>query len=154
MKKWTWIDTLIVIVVIVSGLVLFKVFGGNIETGSKKTIEAEVLLQRQEASVAEAIKVGDKITVSLTEKDAGILKDIEIKDAQTMMFNSIDGKYANEPIEGMVDIYATVELEAVETDLAFSIGSTCVKVGEKMPFRGKGFALEGFVIGINEQGKE
>lgn len=149
-KKWTVIDTLIVIAVIVAGVVLFKVFGGSIDTGEKTTIEAKVLLSAQEPEVGDAIKVGDTITVSLTEKDSGILKEMDIKPTERMVYNSIEGVYKNIIDEETVDIYAVVELQVSETDLAYSTGSTVVKVGEKMPFRGKGYALEGYVIEINE----
>ncbi len=149
-KKWTVIDTLIVIAVIVAGVVLFKVFGGSIDTGEKTTIEAKVLLSAQEPEVGDAIKVGDTITVSLTEKDSGILKEMDIKPTERMVYNSIEGVYKNITDEETVDIYAVVELQVSETDLAYSTGSTVVKVGEKMPFRGKGYALEGYVIEINE----
>ncbi|MEE1351038.1 MAG: DUF4330 family protein [Clostridia bacterium] len=150
-KKWTLIDTLIVILVAAAAFALYKTFGKQRVIDNKRTIEAVVLIPREDASVKDAIKEGDKITVSLTEKDSGILKAIEVKDAQTMVYNSIDGVYINEPVEGMIDIFATVELEVAETDFAYTTGSTTVKVGEKLPFRGKGFALEGYVIEINEQ---
>ena len=150
-KKWTLIDTLIVILVAAAAFALYKTFGKQRVIDNKRTIEAVVLIAREDASVKDAIKEGDKITVSLTEKDSGILKAIEVKDAQTMVYNSIDGVYINEPVEGMIDIFATVELEVAETDFAYTTGSTTVKVGEKLPFRGKGFALEGYVIEKNEQ---
>ena len=43
-RKWTFVDTLIVILVIVAGVALFKVFGTSTATGDTKTIEAVVLL--------------------------------------------------------------------------------------------------------------
>ena len=153
-KKWTVIDTLIVIAVIAAGIFAVKMFSASTTGGESKTIEATVLLSRQEKTVADAIKEGDKITVSLTEKDSGILKSIDIEDARTMVYNAIEGVYVNENIEGMVDIYATVELDVNETDFAYTTGSTFIKVGEKMPFRGKGYALEGFIISVDEQGEE
>lgn len=149
-NKWTVIDTLIVLAVIVVGVVLFKVFGGSVDAGAKTTIEAVVMLSEQEPHIADAIEVGDKITVSLTEKDAGVLRDIKVEDAKKMVFNSVEGVHYETAVTGKVDIYATVELDVTESDLAYSTGSTFVKVGEKMPFRGKGFALEGYVIEINE----
>lgn len=152
--KWTWIDTLIVILVIAAGAAVFKVFGGKIDTAEKKTVYATVLLTREDKAVADAINVGDTITVSLTEKDSGILKDIEIKDTETMVYNSIDGVYVTDMVEDMVDIYATVELEVSESDYAYSTGSTFVKVGEKMPFRGKGYALEGYITEVREMEAE
>lgn len=149
--KWTLIDTLIVILVIVAGVALMSVFGKKTATGDMKKIEAVVLIANEETYVGDALAVGDEITISLTEKDSGTLKAVEIKDAEAMTFNSIDGTYATEPIEGKVDIYATVELLAAENNFAFTCGSTKVKVGEKMPFRSKGYALEGFVVEINEK---
>lgn len=152
--KWTVIDTLIVIAVIVAGVAVFKVFGGKIDVGGNKTIEATVLLAEEDPAVVEAIKNSDKkVTVSLTEKDAGEIKDIKVEDAKKLVFNTIDGEWVNETIDGKVDIYATVELEVTETDYAYTTGSTFVKVGEEMPFRGKGYALEGFVISVNEIGE-
>ena len=70
MKKWTVIDTFIVLAVIVAGVILFKVFGGSVDTGEKTTIEAVVMIGDIDPQVAEAVEVGDKITVSLTEKDS------------------------------------------------------------------------------------
>ena len=147
-KKWTIVDTLIIILVIVLGAALVKVFGTPKAMGETKTIEAVVLLAKEDKEVADAIAKGDTITISLTEKDTGILKDIEVKDAETMVYNSIEGKYVIEPVEGKVDICATIELEVTENDYSFTAGSTVVKVGEKLPFRGKGYALEGYIITI------
>ncbi len=147
-KKWTFVDTLIIILVIVAGVGLFKVFGTQKATGDTKTIEAVVLIAKADKEAADAITKGDNITISLTEKDTAVLKDINIEDAETMVFNAIDGKYIIETIEDKVDIYATIELDATENDYAFKTGSTVVKVGEKLPFRGKGYALEGYVIEI------
>ncbi len=149
--KWTLIDTLIVVLVIVAGVALVNVFGRDQGKGETKTIEAVVLLAKEDTEVKDAIKVGDEITVSLTEKDSGTLKDVRVEPATAMSFNAIDGKYAIEPIDGKVDIYATVELDVTENDLAFTCGSTVVKVGEKTPFRSKGYALEGYVVQINKQ---
>lgn len=149
-KKWTFVDTLIVLFVAVAVVGVVKVFGTPKVKGEQKTISAVVLLAKEDIEAANAISEGDEITISLTEKDSGILKSVKTEDAQVMVYNSIDGKYATEKVEGKVDIYAEVELEVAENDYAFTAGSTLIKVGEKLPFRGKGFALEGFVIEIKE----
>ncbi len=149
-KKWTLIDTLIVLLVIVAGVALVKVFGTASAKGDTKTVCAVVLLAKEDPVVKDAITIGDTVTISLTEKDSGILKDVRVEDATELSFNAIEGKYAVEPIEGKVDIFATVELEVVENDYGITCGSSVVKVGEKMPFRGKGYALEGFVVEITE----
>lgn len=150
-KKWTFVDTFIVLLVIIAGVALIKVFGTSEKnSGPEKTIEAVVLLSREEPEVAETIKVGDEVTVNLAEKDTGKVDDVKIEDARTMVYNAIDGKYVIEPVEGKVDIYATVALEVSETDYAFMCGGTNIKVGERLPLRGKGYALEGYIIEIVE----
>lgn len=151
-KKWTFVDTLIVILVVVAGFALVKVFGVSKATGDMKKIEAVVLLAKEDPEVADAIAKakGEAVTISLTEKDAGTLKEVKSEDAKAMTYNSIDGKYVIESVEGKKDIYATVTLEVAENDYAFTCGSTVIKVGESIPFRGKGYALEGYVVSISE----
>lgn len=149
-KKWTFADTLIVLLVAVAGVGVVKVFGTDKAKGDDKVIEAVVLLAKEDAEVAGAISEGDEITISLTEKDTGVLKSVRTEEAREMVYNSIDGKYVTELVEGKVDIYAVIELNTAENDCAFTAGSTVIKVGEKLPFRSKGYALEGFVIEIND----
>lgn len=151
--KWTFVDTLIVILVIAMGAALVKVFVVpqivEEDKGTKRYIEAVILLSRQEEEIVDAIHKGDEITINLAEKDTAKLKDFEVKPAETMVYNAIDGKYVIEPVEDKVDIYATLKLKVNETDYAFKSGGTTIKVGEKLPFRGKGYALEGFIIEIH-----
>ena len=91
-KRWTIIDTLIVVLVIVAGVAVFKVFGGNTKmSGDTKTIDAVVLLAQEDSEVGEAITVGDEITISLAEKDSGTLKDVRVEPSEMMTYNSIDG---------------------------------------------------------------
>ena len=67
-----------------------------------------------------------------------------------MVYDSLDGTYAIDTIDGQFDIYATVEVDCEITDYAITVGSTDIKVGTDLPFRGKGYATEGYVVGINE----
>lgn len=149
-KKWTLIDTIIVIAVVAAGVIVFNMFNTKTIGGDKTSISAVVLMQNQDPSIAEAMTVGDSVTVSLTEKDGGTLTDLRAEQATTMSYNAIEGKYVMADIEGRVDIYATVEMDVSETDYAFTAGSTIVQVGTELPFRGKGYATEGFVIDIKE----
>ena len=150
-KRWNLIDTLITVVIIVAGVAVFTVFGGNIgKGGDTKTIDAVVLLPKEDVEVGEAIKDGDEVVISYAEKDSGILKDVRIEQAEIMTYNSIEGKYIIEPVEDKIDIYATIELEVIEDDLSFTCGDTVIKIGDRLPIRGKGYALSGFVTEINE----
>lgn len=151
-KKWTLIDTLIVILVIVAAVGGYKMFGSKTASkGTDNTVKAVVLIASQEQGLADAMNVGDDVTVSLTEKDSGKLVDLEVKPAETMVYDSINGAYYNTTLEGKIDIYATVEMDVSETDYAFTAGSTIVKVGTRIPFRGKGYATEGYIINLEEK---
>ena len=78
------------------------------------------------------------------------MKNVESKPAETMVYNSIDGTYSNEVIEGKYDVYVTIEADTDVSDLAIKAGSTAVKVGAEIPVRGKGYASTGYVIGIDD----
>ncbi len=154
-RKWTVIDTVIVIVVIAALAVGYKMLGGKTSSGNKTAIEVQIHIANQDAALGEAIKagIGDEVTLSLTEKDSGILKAVDIKPAEIMVYDSIKGEYKLDTAGDNVDIYATVEAEVEETDYAFLAGSTQIKVGNATPFRGKGYATEGNVIVIEKVGE-
>lgn len=148
-KKWTLIDTFIVLIAVIAvaaGIVMLKPSMGT-ET-ENKTVEFTVLIQNKEQELADAITPGAKATLSLTEKDGGIVKDVRSETATQMTYNSIDGTYTNTEAEGKVDIYVTVEADCTITDKAIKTGGTAIKVGAEIPVRGKGFATSGFVIDI------
>ncbi|MGN0181684.1 MAG: DUF4330 family protein [Candidatus Ornithomonoglobus sp.] len=150
-KKWTLIDTLIVILVVVACVGGYKMFSTKTTGGESSRIKVEVMISNQEQSLADAMTIGDNVTVSLTEKDSGTLVDLRTEPAVTMVYDSINGEYINSSVEGRIDIYAIVEMDVTETEYAFTAGSTIVQVGTRLPFRGKGYATEGYVITIDEE---
>ena len=151
--KWTVVDTLIVIAVIGAGFAGFKFFGGKLTHGTKTTIEAQILIANQPAQLGTAIEAGkgEDVTLSLTEKDSGVLKDAKIVPAEVVVYDSINGEYKIQHSETNVDIYATVNIAVEENDYAFLAGTTQIKVGSAIPFRGKGYASEGNVITISKE---
>lgn len=149
--KFTVIDAVIILVVLAALAVGVKkvmpmLAGG---TGTEK-VDFTVLVQKEDIGFADAITVGDNVTVSLTEKDGGTVKEVKAEPAVTMAYNSIDGTYANETIDGKYDVYITIEADAKVSDLAVKTGGTAVKVGAEIPVRGKGYASMGYVIAIND----
>ena len=147
--KFTAIDAIIILVilaVIVVGAI--KILPSFTNGSEKEKVDFTVMVQNKDEDFANAITVGDDVTISLTEKDGGVVKNVESKPAVTMVYNSIDGTYSNEVIEGKYDVYVTIE---ADTDVsAIKAGSTAVKVGAEIPVRGKGYASTGYVIGIDD----
>ena len=149
--KFTVIDAVIIVVVLAALIVGIKKIMPSIMIGAEnEKVDFTVLIQNEGENFADAITVGDRVTISLTEKDGGIVKNVETKPAVTLAYNSIDGTYASETIEGKYDVYVTIEAEMDINDLALKTGGTAVKVGAEVPVRGKGYASMGYVIEIND----
>lgn len=150
-KKWTFIDTLIVVLVaavVAVGAVILKPSEGG--KSNKEKVSFTVLIQNKEQELADAIEPGVKAVLSLTEKDGGIITDIVTENAVQMTFNSLDGTYSNVETEGKVDIYVTIEADCEISDKAIKTGDTTIKVGAELPVRGRGFATSGYVINIED----
>lgn len=149
--KFTVIDAVIILVILAAlAIGVKKVMPMFMNAGGDEKIDFTVLIQKEDISFADAITVGDNVTVSLTEKDGGTVKDVKAEPAVTLAYNSIDGAYSNEIIEGKYDVYITIEAEASVSELALKTGGTAVKVGAEIPVRGKGYASMGYVIDIND----
>lgn len=151
-SKWTAIDTLIVIVIALviaaAGYVLGPKF---FKTEDKEKVEFTVMMGEKEPEYGEAIKVGDNVTISFTEKDGGVVKDVRIEQAKRHAYNSVDGTYSIEPVNDKVDVYVTIEAEATATDTLIKTGDTPLKVGLGIPVRGKGYAAMGYIITVDEE---
>lgn len=149
--KWTIIDTIIVLVVLAALAVVFVKFGPNLtKKASNEKVSFTVMLQSREPELVEAMAVGDSVTLSLTEKDGGVITDIQSEPATQLSFNSIEGEYTNETVDSRVDAYVTIEADCEVTDEYIKTGDTLIKVGVDIPVRGKGYATSGYVIKINE----
>lgn len=149
--KFTVIDAIIILVVIAVAAIGIKTFlPGIMNTSQEEKVDFTVMLQKEDRGFAEAINIGDNVTVSLTEKDGGIIKEVKAEPAMTLAYNSIEGTYSNEVIEGKYDVYVTIEADANVSDLAVKTGGTAVKVGAEIPVRGKGYASMGYVISIED----
>ncbi len=149
--RFTVIDAVIIIVLLAAAVfACLKLLPSVMTSGEHRTVDFTVLVQNEDESFADAITIGDRVTISLTEKDGGTVKAVETKPAQTLAYNSIDGTYANETIESKCDVYVTIEADMDISDLALRAGGTPVKVGAEIPVRGKGYASMGYVIEIND----
>ena len=149
--KWTVIDTLIVLVVAAVVAVGALMFGPKLIGKSKsEKVTFVVMMQEKDIELAEAMKAGDKVTLSLAEMDGGIIKDVSYVPATRQTFSSMNGVYIDVPVENKVDIYVTVEADCIISETAAKTGDTAIKVGTDIPVRGKGFASSGYIITIDK----
>ncbi len=149
-KKFTFIDVLIVIVLIAAIAICAVMFLPRLGASESAEAEFTVLVSSQDPEVAEAMSVGDTVTLSYTDKDSGTVTDVRTELAESMTFDSINGEYRLEDVEGKVDIYVTVKADVSVSDTYIKAGDTIIRVGSKIPLRGKGYVASGYVIELEE----
>ena len=89
--KWTIIDTLIILIIAVVGFVGYKMFFSNINTSSQKSkTEIVVMVTNKNKGFADAVKVGEKATLSLTERDVGVVTKVVKEPSKTMTFDILN----------------------------------------------------------------
>lgn len=149
--KFTAIDAIIILVVLAAVVIgAVKLLPKFMNNSKQEQVEFTVMIQNKDKDFADAIHSGDSVTISLTEKDGGVVKNVKTEPAKTMAYNSIDNTYSNEVIEGKIDVYVTIEADTDVSALAIKAGGTAIKVGAEIPVRGKGYASTGYVIEIND----
>lgn len=149
--KFTWIDALIILIVIAAAAIAAVKFAPSLFAKTEKSkTEFTILISEKDESLAEAMSAGDRVTLSLTENDGGVIKDIKTEPAELMVFDSIAGAYKIQELEDKRDIYVTVEADSEITELAVKTGDTKIRVGEQIPVRGKGYAASGYIIEVDE----
>ena len=157
MRKWTIIDTMIVVVVAVAAIVGVKVLGGTDKGNSnmkESKVEFLVLANDKEKGFVDSITPGDDIIISLSGKDSGVVKKVEALPANILTFDNIKGEYINNENDEKEDAYICIEAECTEDERNIIIGETIIKVGSYIAVRGKGFATEGHIVKINVGGEE
>lgn len=150
-SKWTIIDTVIVIIVAAVLAVAWMIFGPSLtEPSSNEKVVFTVMIQDREKGLAAAMSAGDNVTLSLTEKDGGVVKSVRTEPTVVMVYDSIDGIYRNEVNDEREDIYIEIEADCKVSDKSITTGDTDIKVGADIPVRGKGYAANGYIIGIED----
>ena len=151
--KWTIIDTLIVIAVVVVAVVGVKMLGIT-SSSNTETVKREIVIMAtdKDTGFADAVRVNERATISLTAKDGGIVTRVESEPNVIMTFDAINGTYQNVENEAKEDVYIYVDVECEEDEKAIKVGGTIVRVGEAISIRGKGYATQGHIVQINDGG--
>lgn len=152
MKKFTVIDALIVFalaaVLAAAVFVMKPKFSAN--TGDDKAIFT-VLISKAEKGSSDAIKIGDEVSLSFSEKAYGTVTQISEEPYKETVLNSLTGKYNEQEISKESDIKITVECPADVSDTSIKNGELEIKVGYSMPIIAKGYTFQGTVIELEDE---
>ena len=118
--------------------------GGAENTAVTMTVE----LTGQEQNVADAIKVGDAVSIGEKDKAKMTVSDVEVSPAKTIGYDIEAGRILNSEVPGQVDIKVTMTAEGIETDREIKVDNVTMRVGQSAVLSAKGWAGHGYTIGL------
>lgn len=153
MKKtrFTIIDLGIIIALLAVVAIGIKVLGGNFgANGETKDVYVTVLATKVDSGVSEMIKEGEKVSVSYSEEAyATVVSASEVPHIENQLFEE-KGYYSTFEVEGKSDVKVLLRCNASVTDTKISNGNVPLRVGEEMAVCGKGYALNGYIIEVDD----
>lgn len=147
MKKFNWIDAVIIILVIAlcAGGYWYLNRHGKIASKQTTKIEFTIAVSRVPIEVANAYHVGDKVTFGTKNVDTGVISNVVIIPFTQDIANPTTGELQKAKIEGFYDAYVTIQTQGTETDKLIQSSQETLNVGVEMIFHGKGFSGKGFI---------
>jgi hypothetical protein len=155
-KKWNVLDGIILaaVALALAGGAFF-LLNPKAAKGEARALEFDVEVIDITREVAEGYRAMGPVVFGATNSDAGEVVNVKIEPYLRMMRDTDKGIYRLEPFADKVQAVVTIRADATETDDAFTGVKEQIMVGQKMPFRGKGFASgEGFITRIQAAPKE
>lgn len=149
--KFTIIDAGIILLVAVLVLVGMKVVGIGFGGEETKEVYFTVLGTKAEEGVSEAIKEGDKVSISFSEEAYATV--VSATEEPHKEYQLIEGKgiYSEHELEGKSDVKVLLKCDAKVSDTDISNGNVPIRVGEETPVCGKGYTVKGYVIDVEER---
>ena len=155
-RRFNWLDAVIILfimAIVVGGWFYMnrqQEAAGAIET---KTIEFAIELREVPLSVAQEYEgfIGETVVIGVTNVDEGVVTDISWKNSEKITKDIVDGQWYISDMPDNYDEIITIQFEGVETPDKISSGHEDISVGFEMPFHGKGFAGQGYIVGLRTE---
>lgn len=157
-EKVSIIDLMIVLVVALASVFLYSfIFGGTPVTETdqvKEKITYTVEFQKVNEAFGQMPETGGPVYNSSKSYFIG-----NIVSSQTMPYvaaveNYQDGSFELAEHEGLYTVLLTIEGAADVDPYGLMVGRQTIKIGERVPVKGKGFASYGYIVDINREGQE
>lgn len=146
-KKFTLIDALIVLAVIVGVFVISKVMTPAQVTPTGKT-EFTVLATGVDNEIAKNLKSEDIAVLSHAQKTNVTITDVTYKPSEVNIFNNQTGKYNTVSSELESDVYVKVLADAKIDQNSIVAGDIFIRVGTNVNLSNKNLALQGYIVDI------
>ena len=127
------IDALIIILVIAvfaGGYVMFFRDCGTVTEESTKKVRYVIQVSNLPAEFADNAKVSETVFDTGTKTAAGVITAVDFEPATHIGHDKINGKQTISPVDGYVNLYITIEGDAVEKNNTYVVQETSVYVGK------------------------
>lgn len=146
-KKITFLDLIIVAVILVVVVVGISMLGGN-GSNSLDTVKYKVLIADQLPEVAQQIVVEDDVVLDPKENVCGNVIAVESKPCEDTYLDLKNERYVSRITENRMDVYVTVEAQASVSNFGWKIGAQDIKIGEHQSISANTYGVEGYIIDI------
>ncbi|WP_352399459.1 DUF4330 domain-containing protein [Anaerotignum sp.] len=146
------VDIILILLVIVAGIIGFKLFigGGQEDVSATKTYTYVVQGREVLDETVGAPVVGEKVFNSSTAAYLGAVKEVTSEPYTEVIFSKETGAYQKLPVEGYSDMLLTIEGNGTETEKDITVEGTTVKVGMELNVKGKGYAFKGIIVEVRD----
>ncbi len=149
-KKINLLDIVIILLAIIVGIFGYRFMKrtDNIESDSSTKVVYQVMASSVIPEVGDMIEIGGLLYDSGKNSCLGTITNKEVKPSTRMDTNRETGEFVQTEVTDKVDIILTVEVNAKVTNQNIETGDFIIKVGNKADVKGKGYAMNGYVIKI------
>ncbi|MDR0931389.1 MAG: DUF4330 domain-containing protein [Clostridiales bacterium] len=151
--KFNWLDWVIVSVVIlaiIGGAWYFLKPKAQQNVASTSDITFQFQTKGASMQVAQSYKPGLKVIFGEKRADVGEIIDAKIYPQRDDLEDTLNGAWKTSIIPDFYVAVLTIKMPVTETASAFAGAGENVTIGKQTIIEGKGFATEGYVIGIND----
>ncbi len=156
MKKmrFTLIDALIVLAAIIVCAAGVLLLSDGDTSAEKQEVYLTVLATKVDEGIKNIITEGEKVSISFSEEAYATVLGVEEEPCLESEYSETKGSYVTHEVEGKSDIKIYLKCDANVSDTQIKNGDVPIRVGAAMPVRGKGYAVKGYVIELEESTKE
>lgn len=159
MKKFNWVDAVIILLVVAIAAGGYWFLAGRkaqtIANTANVDIYVTVEIEELSLTAAEGSKsaVGKEVILGATSVDRGVVHSVEYEKEKEDIENVEEGTFVTAEYEDLYTAYLTFKVPGTETETSISSPNEEYHIGEKLIYHGKGFAGEGYVVGLTTERK-
>lgn len=150
-NKVSIIDILILVLILVGGYLGYSILKPSEIASSEYT---KIIYTYESSPVSENFAKqlfdGAELFNSSRNHALGTLVSFEVKPREMEAKDIINGSFYKKAVEGEYTVVMTIEASATESDYNYYVTQENIKIGAMIPIKGKGFATNGYVVGLEE----